>query len=43
MLMLGNLAIGAVHNAAEFQKNCAAIGQEARCCVIPVVSYSLIY
>ncbi|KAM0457312.1 hypothetical protein ACHAPV_003220 [Trichoderma viride] len=34
--------VGVVNSAAEFQANCAAIGQEARCCVLPVLGQDVL-
>ncbi|PNP46798.1 hypothetical protein TGAMA5MH_01750 [Trichoderma gamsii] len=34
--------VGTVNTAAEFQKNCAEIGQEARCCALPVLGQDLL-
>ncbi|KAL7924337.1 hydrophobin [Trichoderma austrokoningii] len=34
--------VGTVNSAAEFQANCAAIGQEARCCVLPVLGQDVL-
>ncbi|PTB39397.1 uncharacterized protein TrAFT101_007816 [Trichoderma asperellum] len=33
---------GVVNNAAEFQAACAKIGQEARCCVLPVLGQDVL-